>query len=229
MPPVKGQTQKRGDDRRRKILEAALELFGKSGYNGTSLAAVAERVGISPPGILHHFQSKEALLLSVIDEFDNRQQQGLDALSDEGGLAALRRLPELATNVLGDEEFTRLMAVLSGESLDVDGIVHDYFVRRYRVARRWISGLIAKGQERGEIRADIDPMSKAVQVLAIQDGVLNQALLDPSRVDLVKVYEDYIAMLVNDIAAPKPARRRRPVAGTKVNGNGKARRSSASA
>ena len=217
MPPVKGQTQKRGDERRRKILEAALEQFGKSGYNGTSLAAVAERVGISPPGILHHFESKEALLFAVIEQFDDRQQEGWEAITEEGGISALRHLPELAGNVLANEEFTRLMAVLGAENIDREALIHQFFVRRYRVARRWIADLIRKGQAKGEIRDDVDPLLKAIQVVAIQDGVLSQRLLDPTRIDLAQVYEDFIDALIRDIAVPEPAKR----AG---NGNGRTRR-----
>ncbi|NTW38886.1 MAG: helix-turn-helix transcriptional regulator, partial [Cellulomonadaceae bacterium] len=50
-------------ERRRDILEAALEIFGAKGYNKGPLAEIAEQVGMTHAGILHHFGSKDELLL----------------------------------------------------------------------------------------------------------------------------------------------------------------------
>lgn len=209
MPPVKGQKQKRGDARRKKILAAALEQFAFNGYNGTSLAAVAEVAGISAPGVLHHFESKEALLFAVIDEFDNRHLDQWSHIQEAGGVAALRLLPSLATDLLADTLFTRLLAVLGSENLDSDDLMNSYFVRRYRVARRWVSDLIRAGQQSGEIRDDVDATILAAQILAVQDGALAQHLLDGARIDAGVVYESFIEMVIRDIAvypAPKNGR-----------------------
>src|SRR3546814_20660867 len=55
--------------RRSQILEAAAELFSESGSAGTSIAAVAARVGISDAGVLYHFPTKEQLLLGVLGRY----------------------------------------------------------------------------------------------------------------------------------------------------------------
>jgi AcrR family transcriptional regulator len=57
------EVQKEG--RREQILEAALALFLKRGYEGTPLSAVAAAVGISKPGIVHHFPAKEDILKAL--------------------------------------------------------------------------------------------------------------------------------------------------------------------
>lgn len=44
-----------------RILDAALDLFGRQGVHGTSVRAIAELAGVSPPLVLHHFGSKAAL------------------------------------------------------------------------------------------------------------------------------------------------------------------------
>lgn len=54
-----------GRARRGQILEAALALFLKHGYEGTPLSAVAEAVGLSKPGIVHHFPTKVDILKAL--------------------------------------------------------------------------------------------------------------------------------------------------------------------
>ncbi|NUS82048.1 MAG: TetR/AcrR family transcriptional regulator [Streptomyces sp.] len=64
---------------REEILQAALEVFGARGFKGTSIDAVAERVGLTRQGVLHYFPSKKRLLLEIM-EF--RQRRVREHLSD---------------------------------------------------------------------------------------------------------------------------------------------------
>lgn len=48
------------------ILEAALDCFVEQGYHGTSIRVIAERAGLSVPGLYHHFASKQALLVAIV-------------------------------------------------------------------------------------------------------------------------------------------------------------------
>jgi AcrR family transcriptional regulator len=53
---------------REKLKAAALKHFAKSGYEGTSLAAIAKEVGIKTPSVYAFFSSKDDLFLTVFDE-----------------------------------------------------------------------------------------------------------------------------------------------------------------
>src|SRR4051812_9106366 len=64
----------RGARRREQILAATGELFSEQGFRGTSLSSVARRAGLTDAGLLHHFSSKEALLLAWLKQ----QQQAID-------------------------------------------------------------------------------------------------------------------------------------------------------
>jgi len=50
-----------------RLREAALELFGDRGYDGASMAELAERVGIAKPSLYNYFRSKEELLLDLVE------------------------------------------------------------------------------------------------------------------------------------------------------------------
>ncbi|MDV3297268.1 MAG: TetR/AcrR family transcriptional regulator, partial [Brachybacterium paraconglomeratum] len=65
--------------RREMILDAASALFAERGYDGASLRDISRRVGISHPGMLHHFSSKDVLLGAVIDRMEAHAQGLLDS------------------------------------------------------------------------------------------------------------------------------------------------------
>lgn len=66
--------------RREEILDSASALFAERGYHGASLRDISRRVGISHPGMLHHFSSKEVLLAGVIDRLEAHAQGLLDSV-----------------------------------------------------------------------------------------------------------------------------------------------------
>jgi TetR/AcrR family transcriptional regulator len=66
-------------DVRDRVLLAAIECFGAFGYAGTSTRAVAERAAISHPLLIYHFESKDQLWLSAMEELIGRYQHGLEA------------------------------------------------------------------------------------------------------------------------------------------------------
>lgn len=51
------------------ILEAALQLFSKQGYRGTSIREIAEAAGVSTGNVYHHFPDKEALFRTLLDQY----------------------------------------------------------------------------------------------------------------------------------------------------------------
>jgi len=51
------------------ILQAALRLFSKQGYRGTSIREIAEEAGLSTGNVYHHFPDKEALFRTLLDQY----------------------------------------------------------------------------------------------------------------------------------------------------------------
>ena len=198
----------RGDETRRRILEAAMALYARRGVKGTGLAAIGQAAGVTHAGVLYHFGSSRRLLLAVLDERDRRFWRETAAdWEGRSGLDALRQMPRLARWNRDNWELAKLFTVLEAENLDRDDEANRYFVERRRRVRRRIEGAIEEGQRRGEIRADVDATVKADEAVAFMDGAQLNAMLDP-KVDLVAIFESYAAALVGQIAAP--AARRAP-------------------
>ena len=179
----------KGRERREEILAAADAAFAKHGFRGASLATIAREVGLSQPGVLHHFPSKEHLLLEVLRY---REEQGLEyvarKLEEANGYADA--LLELCAANARTPGLVRLFSVLAAESVDDDHPAHEFFRERYRHLRKLVSTRFAEEQCAGR-----DPETLAVQVLALFDGLQLQWLLEPDAVDMVEVLRDFLARL----------------------------------
>jgi TetR/AcrR family transcriptional regulator, cholesterol catabolism regulator len=57
---------------REAIMDAAMHLFGKQGYSGTSMRDIAGAVGVLPGSLYAHIASKEALLVDIVEDGINR-------------------------------------------------------------------------------------------------------------------------------------------------------------
>ncbi len=117
-----------GSARREEILDGAAALFAERGYHGSSLRDISRRVGISHPGMLHYFSSKEALLGAVLDRLEAHAQGLLDSVPQ------LQRSPRALLAALGgpwdpSSHPIQLLATLCAES------VNPQHPGRFRVAR----------------------------------------------------------------------------------------------
>ncbi|WP_246203782.1 TetR family transcriptional regulator [Streptomyces tailanensis] len=59
-----------GDERWSRILDAAVAHFAQRGFDASSLARIAKDVGITQGGLLHHFRSREDLLVEVLERME---------------------------------------------------------------------------------------------------------------------------------------------------------------
>src|SRR4051794_29820540 len=77
------------DERRRKeLLDALIEAFAAGGIGGRSLRDVASAVGTSHRMLIHHFGSREDLLLAIVEEVERRQKETFAVLPDDPAEAA---------------------------------------------------------------------------------------------------------------------------------------------
>jgi len=80
--PAPGMTRTGGEARRRSLLEEAIRLFGKRGFEGTSLEAVATAAGVRKQTLLYYFPTKDALLQACLEEASQRVAGRLTAALD---------------------------------------------------------------------------------------------------------------------------------------------------
>lgn len=191
--------KEQGEQTRRAILKAAMELYAETGFRGTGLMAIGERAGVHHATVLYHFGSSSDLLLAVLEERDREFMQFSREGYAQGGLAALRNLPLFARFNVAHPLWAKLFCVLQVENLEPDAEVHGYFLERRRAVRRLTIAALREAKKRGEIGHDVDEAKTADAILAFTAGALVQYFLDPKQVDLVALYEHFTETLVRDL------------------------------
>jgi AcrR family transcriptional regulator len=188
----------KGEDRKQRILQVAERLLARYGWRSTSLAQIAKEAGVSPAGLLHHFESKEQLLHAVLDVRDADDDSHADRAGD-----LISEVAAVAERFYRSPELVGTYAVLLAENVHPDAPLHDRLRARYHDAIDIISELIRRGQRAGQFRMDMDVTVKAVQILAFITGMETTWLLNPS-IPLTEVFKEYAESLARDMAPPNP-------------------------
>lgn len=177
--------------RREEILNTALEVIAKEGYSKASLKQVAEAVGLSQMGVLHHFNTKEELLVEVLNRRDTMAfGHGRDAdtpLTAE----SLYEITHQSNSNIGDlfvslarensetpgliQLFTRLLA----EGTEEGHTAHDFFQNRLEKISTYVKLVVQEEQKRGIVSPDLDPNVVAVSFTALMDGLQTLWLYNP--------------------------------------------------
>ena len=189
----------KGEDRRQRILAAAQRLLTRNGGRGTSLGQIAREAGVSPAGLLHHFESKEHLLHAVLDARDAD-----DLAAADFTLSPVEQIEHVAKRYQRSPELIGTFTVLLTENLNPDAPLHDRFLARYRDSVDIIAKGIRRGQRAGKYRPDLNPAIKAAEIVAFLTGMETSWLLDPS-VPLIEVFHEYASSLDSQLSARPPS------------------------
>ena len=184
----------KGEDRRQRILAVAQRLLARNGSRGTTLGQIAQEAGVSPAGLLHHFDSKEQLLHAVLDARDADDLANADLSGD-----IIEQLEKVAERFRRAPDLIGMFTVLLMENLDPEAPLHARFLRRYRDGVTIVAEGIRRGQRAGRYRTDVDPAVKAVEIVAFLYGMETSWLLDPS-VPLTEVFREYTGSLARQLA-----------------------------
>jgi AcrR family transcriptional regulator len=155
---------------RAKIREAALRLFGTSGF-GVSLRTIAQAAGVSPGLVIHHFGSKDGLRAAVDESVLSVFVERFDSLPQDLPADLLSRaMANIFSDVLGPSPDIRqyLRRCLLDETPAGTTIFDEMVV----ATRRGLELL----ERRGGIRSDADPEWRPFQVLSV---VLGPLLMEP--------------------------------------------------
>ncbi len=191
--------------RQQEILDAALAVFGRSGYRSGSIREIAEAVGMSQAGLLHHFESKDALLTAVLRHRDERSRA---LFSDAHGIEFLVSAVEAFR--VTERGTAELYCVLSAEATAPGHPAHDYFTERYAWLRSVLTDAFERMASAGQLRGGVKPAAAARSTVAVMDGLQLQWLLEPDSVDMAADLSAYFRSLATEQAWHAAAAGRSP-------------------
>ncbi|HCX98991.1 MAG TPA: TetR/AcrR family transcriptional regulator [Bacteroidales bacterium] len=143
--------------RQQEIIDVSLELISTTGIQGFTIKNLAKKIGISEPAIYRHYENKISILLAILDYFKSRSESLFVKQVNEsdsslvriekifqGHFNAFEKTPSLV-NVIFSEEIFRNEPILQERITDI-------MDRNSGV----IKAIVAEGQARGEIKAEIE-------------------------------------------------------------------------
>jgi AcrR family transcriptional regulator len=182
------------------IADAAVRLFARHGYRGTTIAQIAREVGLTDAGVLYHYPTKADLFWAVVDMFEDLQRERVLALLAPGGLAAIRNLAQWGPIIEERPDLLALQVVLGAAAVSEDSELRSYYHQRYDDLRAGIAGFISQASAAGDARTDVDANFEAIAFLAFLDGLRLQYFYSNGVVSLSANLTTYVDQLVARIS-----------------------------
>lgn len=183
---------------RERVLAAAAEVFNERGFPNTRLADIAERAGIQAGSLYYHFDSKEALMLTLVERAVERILTAVrDRVDEVPADEPMRRL-EVAIDAhvrtaLAVEQFGGATVRMYGQ---IPADVNHLLAPLYNDVTKYWRSLVASAQKAGVFTNDVSAESGALLML----GALNwtTAWYRPGRHSVDRVVRDAQRLLLGD-------------------------------
>lgn len=194
----------RTDDKRQRILDAAVRVFAQKGYFASRVSDVARRAGIADGTIYLYFQNKDDVLVSLFDEIMSEHVEAgrreVEAAGGRGGAPAqLMAIAEHHLRLLGGN---RELAVV----FQVELRQSTKFMARFTAT--WLKdyfdllqGVIEAGQREGTIRKELRRKLASHAFFGILDEMVTTWVLSPQEYDLPGLAAGAVDLFLHGAAA----------------------------
>ncbi|WP_448233179.1 ScbR family autoregulator-binding transcription factor [Microbacterium lacticum] len=183
------------------ILAAAAEAFISYGFPEATLAKIRKHSGLTNGALYHHFPTREALALAVVEEYEERFRTIIENSIGSSG-ESLRALIVISRSFAEGLQTDRLL--LAGVILSTE-VASSIDVRRpYQEWADHLEPLIRSCQESGSIRADIVASEVSTLFVSIFTGIQLFSAAASGRADIVdRVYSAWRILLLGLVPAEK--------------------------
>ena len=191
--------RKRSDDKRRRILQAAVKVFARKGYFAARVTEIAQRAGVADGTIYLYFRGKEDILVSLFDELmaEHVERARAEMQAVEDAPSRLRLIAEHHLRALGAD---RDVAVVFQVELRQSTKFMEQFSSTYlRDYLGLIRETIADGQKARAFRADINPTLAAKVFFGALDEMATNWVLSKRRYSLIAEADAVVDLFVGGV------------------------------
>ena len=193
--------QLRGEETRNRILDSAQERFARDGFDVAGIAEICQAAGVSKGAFYHHFTSKQALFLELLQ----RWLSGLDAqlrqiLAQQPSVPdALRALAATGHQVFEVADGRLPLFLEFWNKAGHDSEIWQATIAPYRTYRDFFAEVIDQGIAQGSLRpVDANVAAEAIVSLAV--GLVVQGVLDPEGADWGEALSASVSILLEGLA-----------------------------
>jgi len=188
------------EERKSQILEAAKQAFSKQGIHKTRMSDIAESSGLSKGALYWYFDSKDAIILALLDKVFEPEIQEMEALLEDPRTAEEKLLTYAER---GGQDIINMLKWMP--------LIYDFFALAFRQKKikEYISHyykknlalleiLIQQGIDSGEFKAN-NPQDAAITIGSIIEGTVMLWMYDPESIDIVQHIKSNIQLLLNGL------------------------------
>lgn len=164
-PPVQAD----GPDQRQRLIDIALELFGRQGYAETTLAAIARAAGMTPAAVHYYFKTRDDLFDALYEERIAPMRQRIESIFLENANDPVAAFTALAVRFVEVSiESPWMGPVFFGELLREDDLFKQHLRARMNESRQAaMLAAIHRWQDNGLLNKDLDPSLLMTTVLSL--------------------------------------------------------------
>jgi AcrR family transcriptional regulator len=190
--------QQRSEETRSRILESAIKLFSKRGYNKASVDDICAEAGISKGAFYHHFESKQALFLALLDGWLQTIDNAIEASRDKTAPETFMQMTEAFPYIFETAGEGLPMFLEFWLQASRDTKIWEASIAPYQRYHKYFTSLIKKGVEEGSF-VEMDPELTSRMIVSTAMGLFLQSMLDPKGAKWEKVARDSTNLLVNSL------------------------------
>jgi len=196
--------RQRSDDKRRRILDAAVKVFARKGYFAARVSDVAKRAGVADGTIYLYFRNKEDILVSLFDEVmaEHVAAGRLEIARLRGAPARLRAIAAHHLRLLGENQ--DLAVVFQVELRQSTKFMERFTASWFSDYLGLVSEVIEQGQQEGTLRADLPRKLLAKALFGALDEMVTSWILGRRDYDLGNLAAPVVDLFLQGAAVALP-------------------------
>lgn len=171
--------------RQMEIVQAAIGLIAREGYEKLTTKNIAAELGITDAALYRHFDSKKELIVMILRYFEDISCRVISTI-DSKDLSPMEKIRYFVMNryEMFREDPELAMVMFSEELFKNDHTFEEYLLSIMHIHRDQIMGYIMQGQKLGEIRSDLNPMNIFRMIVGSMRMLVTQWNLSKHAFDL---------------------------------------------